>query len=446
MIFLGIAIPIGILLGLLLFFSGLYSRNRLAAAASGGLDMFTTNFENQLDSVENYLLNLSLNDAAFRSLSEQTDRTRAYLDAYEIAQGFPAVLAANDALMGVVLRSGSGNLYVGRYGETAQQLKQKLNLEAYLGQPGQTNKMMTRGWYLRTIGQRLYLLRSVFYQKASLTAAVDLRLVFEELVKDYGLDGRVVVMNDSGNVLVGDANLLPTKMEWNSAGYCLTKVGRDSRLVVRKQVKALTVLYLVPCQHFGVHFAPYQILLVMGTGIGGIILNGKVLMGAHAAAGEVSGLVSDISKMADDDFKLTSVERYSEAPLWAGMASASGLILEYARQKHLPTGSPMPTGEEIFAAYNAGEPEAQKALKIFARRVAVGILSLQHVLDVEKVAIGGGISAAEALLPAIQAELDWLFERCTVMPAVKPELVRCRYGNDANLIGALKLFFEQNPA
>jgi hypothetical protein len=24
--------------------------------------------------------------------------------------------------------------------------------------------------------------------------------------------------------------------------------------------------------------------------------------------------------------------------------------------------------------------------------------------------------------------------------------VRCRYGNDANLIGALKLFFEQNPA
>ena len=75
MIFLGIAIPIGILLGLLLFFSGLYSRNRLAAAASGGLDMFTTNFENQLDSVENYLLNLSLNDATFRSLSEQTDRT-----------------------------------------------------------------------------------------------------------------------------------------------------------------------------------------------------------------------------------------------------------------------------------------------------------------------------------------------------------------------------------
>ena len=187
------------------------------------------------------------------------------------------------------------------------------------------------------------------------------------------------------------------------------------------------------------------LVLVLGIG-GGILLNGKVLMGAHAAAGEVSGLVTDVARMEPDDFNLTRVEKFAEAPLWAGLASATGLILEYARQKHLPEGSPMPNGEEIFAAYNAGEPEAQKALKIFARRVAVGILSLQNVLDVEKVAIGGGISAAEALLPAIQAELDWLFERCTVMPTVKPELVRCRYGNDANLIGALKLFFEQNPA
>lgn len=66
--------------------------------------------------------------------------------------------------------------------------------------------------------------------------------------------------------------------------------------MVHKQVKALTVLYRVPCQHFGVYFAPYQILLVLGTGIGGgIILNGKVLMGARAAAGEVSCLVSNMA-------------------------------------------------------------------------------------------------------------------------------------------------------
>ena len=201
--------------------------------------------------------------------------------------------------------------------------------------------------------------------------------------------------------------------------------------MVRKQVKALTVLYRVPCQHFGVYFAPYQILLVMG---------------AHAAAGEVSCLVSNMVAMETETFEMNKVETFSDAPLWAGAASATGLIREYARQKKLSLQGPLPTGEEIFAAYNAGEPEAQQALKVFARRVAIGIVSLQSVLDVERVAIGGGISAAEALLPAIQTELDSLFARCPVIPMLEPELVRCRYGNDANLIGALKLFFEQNPA
>ena len=186
------------------------------------------------------------------------------------------------------------------------------------------------------------------------------------------------------------------------------------------------------------------LVLVLGTGIGGgIILNGKVYMGAHSAAGEVSNMVTDMAVMELDSFTLKKVEKLPGMPVWAGNSSATGLIFEYAKEKGMDLDGPMPTGEEIFAAYNAGEPEAQQTLKIFARRVAIGILSVQSILDVEKVAIGGGISAADALMPAIQTELDSLFERCPVLPMLKPELVRCRYGNDANMIGALKLFFEQ---
>lgn len=189
------------------------------------------------------------------------------------------------------------------------------------------------------------------------------------------------------------------------------------------------------------------LVLVLGTGIGGgIILNGKVYMGAHSAAGEVSNFVTNMAVMEPDNFTLEKIERLPEMPVWAGNSSTTGLIFEYAKQKKLDLDGPMPTGEEIFAAYNAGEPEAQQALKVFARRVAIGVLSLQSILDVEKVAIGGGISAAEALLPAIRTELDGIFARCPVLPMLEPELVRCRYGNDANMIGALKLFFEQNPA
>lgn len=143
---------------------------------------------------------------------------------------------------------------------------------------------------------------------------------------------------------------------------------------------------------------------------------------------------------------MNKVETFSDAPLWAGAASATGLIREYARQKKLSLQGPLPTGEEIFAAYNAGEPEAQKALKIFARRVAVGILSLQNVLDVEKVATAA--VSAQRRLCCLRFRPSWIgcLSAAQSCRAVKPELVRCRYGNDANLIGALKLFFEQNPA
>lgn len=106
------------------------------------------------------------------------------------------------------------------------------------------------------------------------------------------------------------------------------------------------------------------LVLVLGTGIGGgIILNGRVYMGSHSAAGEVSNLVTELGSMEGDDFRFEVIGKVAESPVWAGKASASGLIAAYAAEKQLPAHAPQPTGEEIFAAYAAGEPEACRALK-----------------------------------------------------------------------------------
>ena len=175
-------------------------------------------------------------------------------------------------------------------------------------------------------------------------------------------------------------------------------------------------------------------VFIIGTGVGGgLIVNGQLVRGRDFTAGEYS-------------FMNTNADEWNNGrKTMACQCSTTALLDAYRERKGLPADAPM-NGRIFFDAANAGEPEALEVLRRFCHAVAVQIYNLTVLLDVEKVAIGGGISAAEALLPAIQAELDWLFERCTVMPTVKPELVRCRYGNDANLIGALKLFFEQNPA
>lgn len=191
------------------------------------------------------------------------------------------------------------------------------------------------------------------------------------------------------------------------------------------------------------------IVVVLGTGIGGgIVLDHKVYMGSHFAAGEISNLITELTRMEADDFTYTKIGRVHRSPVWAGSASTSALIGCYCELKNIETSDPasMPTGVDIFNAYAAGEAEAEKALKLFGRRVSLGLMSLQAVLDLEKVAIGGGISAAEMLMPIIQLELDDLFRRCPVLPIIKPELVKCRYGNDANMIGALKFYLEKQSS
>ena len=59
------------------------------------------------------------------------------------------------------------------------------------------------------------------------------------------------------------------------------------------------------------------------------------------------------------------------------------------------------------------------------------------MLDLQRYAIGGGISARREVTDVIRESLDRLFTDIAMTPFSKPEVVTCRYGNDANLLGAL---------
>ena len=59
-------------------------------------------------------------------------------------------------------------------------------------------------------------------------------------------------------------------------------------------------------------------------------------------------------------------------------------------------------GKLFFDAANAAEPEALEVLERFCKMVAVQIYNLTVLLDVEKVAIGGGISKQPLLLESLR--------------------------------------------
>lgn len=166
-------------------------------------------------------------------------------------------------------------------------------------------------------------------------------------------------------------------------------------------------------------------VIVLGTGIGGaLIINGSLYRGSTFAAGEYSCTGVDL------------IKPYGESLTWAITASTSGLIRTYA--KHANVDPKELNGRIIFDRVNAGDPVALEALDEFCLYVYNGIISLQTVIDVEKVAIGGGISKQPVLIETIKKVANEQYAKLPgYYPMSLPEIVPCTFGNDANMIGAL---------
>lgn len=179
-------------------------------------------------------------------------------------------------------------------------------------------------------------------------------------------------------------------------------------------------------------------VIVLGTGTGGgIMLNRKIWMGTTGGGGELSHLVSDMS-----GFSVAGSDLAKIIPsIWAGHASATGLIMKYAVQKGQDPAEI--DGIKLFEAYDAGDEDAKAALEEFGRITAAGIYSIQSVLDLQKYAIGGGISARKEVTDIIREKVDEVFNQFPGRPFMIPEIVTCRYRNDANLIGALRFHLDR---
>ena len=172
-------------------------------------------------------------------------------------------------------------------------------------------------------------------------------------------------------------------------------------------------------------------VLVLGTGVGGgIVLNKKVWMGCSGGAGELSWLVCDYPAIH---------EGHAGSAIWAGKIAAGAIVPKFGLAKGLANAD----GIMLFDAYEAGDEDAKAVMDEYAVWASSGIVTLQAVLDLQRYAIGGGISARPETTDLIRDAVDKLYEIHPYLPFSKPEIVTCKYGNEANLIGALAFYLEQ---
>ena len=118
-------------------------------------------------------------------------------------------------------------------------------------------------------------------------------------------------------------------------------------------------------------------------------------------------------------------------------------------QRLLQTGEDWQTydGLKIFSLANGGDEKVLAGLKEYTDSLAVQIYNLNIYLDLDIIAIGGGISQQPILHKYLQRSLDEVLENIPlrkISPYVpEPKITNCRFYNDANLIGALYHFMNK---
>lgn len=173
----------------------------------------------------------------------------------------------------------------------------------------------------------------------------------------------------------------------------------------------------------------HVLMVTLGTGVGGgLVLGGKIYLGARGIAGELGHFPIDRAQPPCPCGGRGCFESY---------ASTTALV-RLARET---TGESALTGRDVFSRAQVGDAVMLALLDRWIDDIAAGLSGLIHIFNPEMVLIGGGVSAQEALLmePLRQRTL------ARTMPRFREGLSLCAasLGNDAGLIGAAKFFMEQ---
>ena len=164
--------------------------------------------------------------------------------------------------------------------------------------------------------------------------------------------------------------------------------------------------------------------VVCGSGIGGaIVKDKKVHVGIHKHGGEFG--YCTMSCDLDGTPKFTS---------WSQVGSTTALAKSVAKLKGLEEGSI--DGIEVFELCDKGDEIALNEVNKYYFTMAVGIYNIQYTYDPEVIILGGAISERKDYVDEINKRLDIMMDG-NLEGRIKPVLRTCKYGNDANKLGAL---------
>jgi glucokinase len=190
------------------------------------------------------------------------------------------------------------------------------------------------------------------------------------------------------------------------------------------------------------------VMLTLGTGIGGGVLSGgRLVRGAHGAAGEPGHMTIDVDGPAcpADCPGRGCLEAYVSGPVLARIGyeyAAKGP--DYNLGRMLAEQGEL-TAADVVRAARAGDPGAHGGLVRMGEKLGAGIASLLNLLDPELVVIGGGLGADAGSLLLDPAERV-ARERALEPAASRVRMAVAELGEDAGMLGAALLALDGGQA
>ena len=178
-----------------------------------------------------------------------------------------------------------------------------------------------------------------------------------------------------------------------------------------------------------------MVFVTLGTGVGGgIVIEGKLLHGAHGAGAEIGHMVLNRNETAVCGCgKRGCVEQYCSA---TGIVRLAKLALDASQEESaLRRVNPL-TCKDIFDAGKQGDQLALQVLDQYYAYMGEFLANVCCVVNPEVVVIGGGVSKAGNVL------LDGLkpyFGKYVFHAASNVQFALASLGNDAGAYGAFKL-------
>lgn len=179
------------------------------------------------------------------------------------------------------------------------------------------------------------------------------------------------------------------------------------------------------------------IMVTLGTGVGGgIIIDGKIVAGAHGAGGEIGH--------ACVDPKETELCNCGNRGCLEQMASATGIVRLAKRYLAAYSGKTILdpdaiSAKSVYDALKAGDEAAEAIVEEVSEYLGNALAIFACVVDPEVIVIGGGVSKAGQIL------IDYVkkyYRRDAFLSCKDTPIVLAELGNDAGIYGAAKMLID----